>query len=97
MNIPTEMLQKYNMKTFEEYQNDFPEFTEREFYNTFLIQTDHIPNKIIEELIEDMATATALEFVTVFINFIKSVRSEYQDVLSYRKFARSEINRLETE
>ena len=66
-----------------------------EFYSVFLTQTDHIPNKIIESLIENLADATALNFITVFIQFLADVRIHYSDVLKLRKQARAEINRLE--
>ena len=48
MNIPIEILEKYNMKSLEEYKEDVGNFSETEFYETFLIQTDFIPNKILE-------------------------------------------------
>lgn len=50
MNFSDEILKKYNMKSLEEYKQRFGDSveTETEFYRTFLIQTDHIPNKIIE-------------------------------------------------
>lgn len=48
MNIPIEILEKYNMKSLEEYKEDLGNFSETEFYETFLIQTDFIPNKILE-------------------------------------------------
>ena len=64
-------------------------------WKIFLMVTDHIPNKIIESLIENLADATALNFITVFIQFIADVRIHYSDVLKARKQAREEINRLE--
>ena len=99
MNIPVEILEKYNMKSLEEYKEDVGNFadTEKMFYETFLIQTDHIPNKIIESLIENLADATALNFITVFIKFLADVRIHYNDVLKLRKQVRAEINRLEGE
>ena len=50
MNIPIEILEKYNMKSLEEYKEDFGNSadTEKMFHKTFLIQTDFIPNKILE-------------------------------------------------
>lgn len=69
----------------------------KEYCQTFLIITDHIPNKIVESLIENLADATALNFITVFIRFIADVRIHYNDVLKLRKWAREEINRLEGE
>ena len=62
-----------------------------------LESTDHIPNKIIESLVENLADATALNFISVFIQSIKDVRVHYSDVLKLRKQAREEINRLEGE
>ena len=88
--IPKEVYEKYHLADIEEYE------TESAFYETFLIQTDHIPNKIIESLIENLADATALNFISVFIQFIKDVKVNYNDILLYRKFAREEINRLES-
>ena len=40
--IPKEIYEKYNLADITEYE------IESEFYETFLIQTDFIPNKIIE-------------------------------------------------
>lgn len=89
--IPKEIYEKYHLADITEYE------TESEFYETFLIQTDHIPNKIIESLIENLADATALNFIGVFMQFIADVRIHYSDVLKLRKQAREEINRLEGE
>ena len=89
--IPKEIYEKYHLADITEYE------TESEFYETFLIQTDFIPNKIIESLIENLADATALNFIGVFIQFIADVRIHYSDVLKLRKQAREEINRLEDE
>ena len=89
--IPKEIYEKYHLADITEYE------TETEFYETFLIQTDFISNKIIESLIENLANATALNFIGVFIQFIADVRIHYSDVLKLRKQAREEINRLEGE
>ena len=89
--IPKELYEKYNVADVSEYA------TESEFYIAFLSATDHIPNKIIESLIENLADATALNFITVFIQFLADVRIHYSDVLKLRKQAREEINRLEGE
>ena len=88
--IPKEIYEKYHLADITEYE------TESEFYETFLIQTDFISNKIIESLIENLADATALNFITVFIKFLADVRIHYSDVLKLRKQAREEINRLES-
>ena len=69
--------------------------SELDMYYHYLESTDHIPNKIIESLIENLADATALNFISVFIQSIKDVKVKYNDILLYRKFAREEINRLE--
>ena len=89
--IPKEICEKYKVADIEYYDSDF------EFYYAFLSATDHIPNKIIESLVENLATATALDFISVFIQFIKDVKVNYNDILLYRKFAREKINRLEGE
>lgn len=89
-----EVAERYGIASLETFQE---EFTEIEFYESILNQTDHIPNKIIESLIENLADATALNFITVFIQFIVDVRVHYSDVLKARKQAREEINRLEGE
>ena len=71
--------------------------SELDMYYHYLESTDHIPNKIIESLIENLTDATALNFITVFIKFLADVRIHYSDVLKLRKQARAEINRLEGE
>ena len=40
--IPKEIYERYNLADMSEYES------EDVFYHTFLCQTDHIPNKIIE-------------------------------------------------
>lgn len=69
--------------------------SELDMYYHYLESTDHIPNKIIESLIENLADATALNFITVFIKFLADVRVHYSEILKLRKQARAEINRLE--
>lgn len=71
--------------------------SELDMYYHYLESTDHIPNKIVESLIENLADATALNFISVFIQSIKDVRVHYSDILKLRKQARAEINRLEGE
>ena len=99
MNIPIEILNEYRITTLENYKNiyDDSKDTELLFYKSFLIATDHIPNKIIESLIENLASATLTTFIGVFLDFIKQVRVDYKDVLQCRKTAREEINRIEAE
>ena len=88
-----EVAERYGLAPLETFKE---EFTEIEFYESILNQTDHIPNKIIESLIENLADATALNFITVFIQFIVDVRVHYSEILKLRKQAREEINRLES-
>ena len=95
--IPINLLIKYQMAFDGETTEEVKERYGDEFYSVFLIQTDHIPNKIIESLIENLADATALNFITVFIKFLADVRIHYNDVLKARKQAREEIKRLEGE
>lgn len=45
--IPVEMLNKYNMLSFEECMERHPG-EEKTFYKTFLLQTDYIPMKMME-------------------------------------------------
>lgn len=96
MGIPTEILQKYNMVPMEQFKQDWGDSTEteRQWYQTFLIQTDHIPRKIFESFIDNMATASLTETFGVIINFFKDVKVTYNEVLTARKTARDEINKL---
>ena len=89
--IPKEICEKYKVADIEYYDSHF------EFYYAFLSATDHIPNKIIESLIENLADATALNFIKVFIQSLADVRVRYSEILKLRQQAREEINRLESE
>lgn len=71
--------------------------TELAWWYQVLEKTDYIPNKIIESLIENLADATTLNFIGVFIQFVADVRINYNDVLKLRKQAREKINELEGE
>ena len=85
----------YEINVFDEHSSQ--DEIDESVWRIFLMVTDHIPNKIIESLIENLADATALNFITVFIKFLADVRVHYNDVLKLRKQARAEINRLEGE
>lgn len=98
--ISDDLMKKYELPTFDEWQNAidagaYDNFLE--LYQMFLKKTDHIPLKITEQLVEDLASATLTTFIGVFINFIKAVRTEYSEVLQYRKLAREDINKLEAQ
>lgn len=98
--ISNELMKKYNLPTFDEWQKAIDEGAYDNFlelYRMFLTATDHIPLKIFENFIENMATASLAETFVVVINFFKDVKSTYNEVLVARKFAREEINRIESE
>ena len=84
-------------KWFEDGELNDEHLREVDVWHMCLVRTDHIPNKIIESLIENLADATALNFITVFIKFLADVRIHYSEILKLRKQAREEINRLEGE
>lgn len=86
------------MITLEEMKKslgDTPD-TELKFYQSVLIQTDHIPLKIFESFIENMATASLAETFVVVLKFFRDVKVTYAEVLTARKTAREEINRIES-
>ena len=95
--------EQYGLPTLEVYIERMLEsgMTEKEitkdYYRTFLILTDHIPLKIFENFIENMATASLAETFVVVIKFFKDVKVTYAEVLTARKTAREEINRIESE
>ena len=98
MSIPQEILDKYGLPTLEVFRENMVEGeSEVMYWQQFLNVTDYISNKIVDELIDDLASATALQFVTVFIDFIKKIKNDYNEELRCRKFAREEINRLQGE
>lgn len=78
MNIPVEILRKYETLTLEEYKTIFGDSvaTEKMFYKNFLQQTDHIPNKIIEA------------------QMLGEIPEDYSEILKYRQLAREKINEL---
>lgn len=84
-------------KWFEDGELDDEHLREVDVWHMFLDRTDHIPSKIVETLVENLADATALNFVGVFIQFVADVRINYSDVLKLRKQAREKINELEAE
>ena len=97
--ITEKLLKKYDINTLDGYKKDFGNTveTEKMYYHTFLIATDHIPLKIFESFIENMATASLAETIGVVIKFFKDVKITYAEVLAARKTAREEINRIEAE
>lgn len=69
--------------------------SELDMYYSYLEKTDHIPNKIIESFVSELATATADDFVTVFMEHIENVAIKYGNVLVARRTARDMINKLD--
>lgn len=96
--IAKEVLEKYGMRTLEEYMavEDGVVNMELMFCTDLLARTDHIPLKIFEKFIEDMAAASILEMPSAIIEFFKNVKITYADVLVARKTAREKISELET-
>lgn len=92
-----DLLKKYNILSLKEYKEMYGDSvdTEKTFYETFLIQTDHIPLKIFEDYIVYMVDNNVN--VGNMKKFFADVKEEYGDVLEARKFAREEINRIESE
>ena len=88
--IPKEVYEKYHLADISEYESEIL------FYKTFLVQTDHIPLKIFESFIENMATASLAESFVAVLKFFKDVKLTYAYVLTARKQAREEINRIES-
>ena len=97
--IDANLLERYSMLSFEEAKERHGDTldTEFTFYQTFLLQTDHIPNKIIEKMLEELAEVSLINFIEVFIRFISTVKTEYKDILQARKFARDKINAIQDE
>ena len=98
--ISQEIIEKYNIgSNLEELKAVMGGTKEIEimFYKGVLTATDHIPAKIFENFIENMATASLAESFIVVLKFFRDVKVTYSDVLSARKFAREEINRIESE
>ena len=85
LNLTAEQLQKYHMITLEQFQKDFeaddPEQTERIYYETFLIRTDHIVIRAAESLL-------LLE---------PSGIDDYREIVKARRAARVRINELENQ
>lgn len=93
--ISNEFLEKYNLPTIEEFRAGMEDGeTEAMYYQQILTATDHIPLKIFETFIEDMAAASTLESIGVIVNFFRDVKNTYVDVLTARKTAREEINKF---
>ena len=74
--IPNNILKKYGVPTFEEYQIADKTFTKEMFYRTFLIETDFIPNKILEGVATSEEYADELYYREVARREISGVTEE---------------------
>lgn len=96
MAISNEFTEKYGLATLQQYRENMVEGeTEAMYYQQILAVTDHIPLKIFESFIEDMAAASIVESIGVIVNFFKNIKVTYADELEARKTAREEINKLQ--
>lgn len=97
MAISNDFLEKYGLPTLEQFRaNMIDGETEGMYYYQILTTTDHIPLKIFESFIENMATASLAETFIVVLKFFRDVKVTYADVLEARKTAREEINSIES-
>ena len=74
--IPNNILKKYGVPTFEEYQIADKTFTKEMFYQTFLIETDFIANKILEGVATSEEYADELYYREVARREISGVTEE---------------------
>ncbi len=94
-----ELLNQYNIPTLEECKERHGDSisTEIFFYQTFLVQTDHITSEILEQLMEDLSESTGLEFMEAYMMFMENIKVKYAEILKHRRIAREEIKKLEEE
>ena len=80
LNLTEQQLQKYHMNTLEQFMKDFGESadTERTYYETFLIRTDHVVIRAAESLLIGEPSGIA----------------DYLEVVRARNAARKEIDKL---
>lgn len=95
MEVSKETLEKYHLMSFEQFQETKLDYEQDVEYWLMILQgTDHIPNKLIERFIEDLADATLTNLLSVLFDFISAIKIEYKEILQYRKYAREQINLL---
>lgn len=95
MTISNGFIEKYGLSTLEQFKENMVEGeTEAMYYHQVLGITDHIPLKIFESFIENMATASLGETFIVVLKFFRDVKVTYADVLEARKTAREELEKL---
>ena len=81
LNLTEEQLKKYHMATLEQFSTDFSDSadTERLYYETFLIRTDHVVIRAAESLL---------------IGELSGI-TDYLEIVKARKVARQRLNELE--
>lgn len=62
---------------------------------SLLVDTDYNSNKLIEDLVLTMQSATVTNFISKFVAWIKSAISTYGEVVQNRAAWRARINELE--
>lgn len=98
MEISQEMMDKYGLYSLEHFRANADELeTDVMYYELVLRKTDYITHKIFERFIEELASASLVTLASVVLQLIFDVKTEYKEILQFRKFARQEIDRLEAE
>lgn len=62
---------------------------------SLLADTDYNSNKLIEDLVIAMKSATAVNFINKFVEWLKTATTDYGTVLTNRAEFREKINDLE--
>lgn len=63
---------------------------------SLLADTDYNSNKLIEDLVLTMQSATVTNFVSKFISWIKSAVATYGEIVQKRAAWREQLNNLES-
>lgn len=63
---------------------------------SLLAETDYNSNRLIEDLILTMQSATVTNFVSKFISWIKSAVAMYGEIIQKRAAWREQLNNLES-
>lgn len=87
MKIPEEMLKKYNMGNLDFYKKIFgnDNGSEKSFYQTFLQQTDHIANKLVEGVIKTEDCTEELYYREIARQEIARLNGETPSVIENKK------------
>lgn len=85
MNIPKELLSKYHMGAKEWYITEFGDSGEHMYWHTFLCQTDHITNKLVEGSIATADCADELKYREIARQEIAKLNGETPPVVENQK------------